>query len=47
MVSLNKMLKTKRNVKCDNICSLKSIDIPFEDYLKMEFEMRYILQKSR
>ncbi len=31
---------------CDNICSLKSIDISFEDYLKMEFEMRYILQKS-
>lgn len=31
---------------CDNICSLKSIDIPFEDYLKMEFEMRYILQET-
>ena len=29
---------------CDNICSLKSIDISLEDYLKMEFEMRYVLQ---
>lgn len=31
---------------CNTICSLNSIDFPIEDFLKMEFEMRYILQNS-
>lgn len=29
---------------CNNICSLNSIDFSIEDFLKVEFEMRYILQ---
>ena len=30
---------------CKTICSLNSIDFSFVDFLKIEFEMRYLLQK--